>query len=46
MEEGEGMAVCDMDLSMVNEVRSQLPLINARREDIYMVKRVANTKLK
>lgn len=46
MEEGEGMAVCDLDLSMVNEVRSQLPLINARREDIYMVKRVANTKLK
>ncbi|MDW7656499.1 MAG: carbon-nitrogen hydrolase family protein [Bacillota bacterium] len=35
LEEGEGMAVADLDLNQVAKVRAQLPLLSQRRADIY-----------
>jgi len=36
LEESEGLAVVDIDLAMVNEVREKLPLLQNRRTDVYL----------
>jgi predicted amidohydrolase len=35
LEENEGLAVIDLDLELVNEVREKLPLLKNRRSDVY-----------
>ena len=35
LEENQGLAVIDLDLELVNEVRGKLPLLKNRRSDVY-----------
>ena len=36
---GEEVAVTELELSRVDEVRRQLPILSARRTDVYEVRR-------
>ncbi|MBR5572246.1 MAG: carbon-nitrogen hydrolase family protein [Oscillospiraceae bacterium] len=38
LDEGEHIAVTDLDLSRVSAIRRQLPILSARREDLYEIK--------
>ena len=38
LDEGEHVAVTDLDLSRVAAIRRQLPILSARREDLYEIK--------
>ena len=40
MDENEGMAVSEIDLSYVEEVREQLPLLRHRRTDVYKLEEI------
>ena len=40
MDEKEGMMITDIDLTRVDQVRDQLPLLKQRRKDIYRVERI------
>lgn len=39
MDEKEGVIISDIDLSYVEKIRTQLPLLSARRTDLYQLKR-------
>lgn len=39
MDSSENMTVVDLELSNIEDIRSQLPLMSARREDIYTVEK-------
>ncbi|MBO5785172.1 MAG: hypothetical protein J6R05_03790, partial [Bacteroidaceae bacterium] len=38
LDEGEHVAVIDLDLTRVAAIRRQLPILSARREDLYEIK--------
>ncbi|MCD8022154.1 MAG: carbon-nitrogen hydrolase family protein [Lachnospiraceae bacterium] len=38
LDEHEGILYCDLDLQMTEEIRAQLPLLRARRTDLYEMK--------
>jgi predicted amidohydrolase len=38
LDEGEHVAITDLDLSRVSTIRRQLPILSARREDLYEIK--------
>ena len=39
-ENKEQIAVCEIDLSLINRVREKIPVYSDRREDVYKVKKV------
>ena len=39
LDEREGILICEADLDYENEIREQLPLLKARRNDVYGIER-------
>ena len=39
LDEKEGILICEADLDYENEIREQLPLLKARRNDVYGIER-------
>ena len=39
LDEKEGILICEADLDYENEIREQLPLLKARRNDVYRIER-------
>ena len=39
LDEREGILICEADLDYENEIREQLPLLKARRNDVYQLKK-------
>ena len=39
LDEKEGILICEVDLDYENEIREQLPLLKARRNDVYGIER-------
>ena len=42
LDEKEGILICEADLDYENEIREQLPLLKARRNDVYQLKNLLN----
>ena len=40
LDEKEGILICEADLDYENEIREQLPLLKARRNDVYQLKKL------
>ena len=40
LDEREGILICEADLDYENEIREQLPLLKARRNDVYQLKKL------
>ena len=38
---GEGKMLLDLDLSQIEDIRAQLPLMSARRTDVYRLEELA-----
>lgn len=45
LDEREGIAVTDIDLSQVDEVRAQLPFLKHRRKDLYQLKSIKKSRM-
>ena len=42
LDEKEGILIGEVDLDYENEIREQLPLLKARRNDVYQIKNLLN----